>query len=78
MLVGVVALNVLKVLARNDPRAVGVLLVGYFFQGIGSFITSVVCVFQLSTASTNRAYCLRFFYLNLYVLRVMTVSAKSL
>lgn len=46
MLVGVVALNVLRVLANNDPRGIGVLLVGYFFQGIGSFITCVVEVFH--------------------------------
>ena len=38
-LVGIVALNVLRVLEPTDPRAVGVLLVGYFFQGIGFFMT---------------------------------------
>lgn len=33
MLVGVVAFNVLKVMDVSDPRAIGVLLAGYFFQG---------------------------------------------
>lgn len=33
MLVGVVSFNVLKVIPANEPRAIGVLLVGYAFQG---------------------------------------------
>lgn len=33
MLVGVVAFNVLKVIPVTDPRCIGVLLVGYVFQG---------------------------------------------
>lgn len=33
MLVGVIAFNVLRVISPDDSRAVGVLLVGYFFQG---------------------------------------------
>ena len=33
MLVGVVAFNVLRVIPATDPRAIGVLLVGYVFQG---------------------------------------------
>lgn len=39
MLVGVVAFNVLKVMDPADERSVGVLFVGYFFQGIGSMVT---------------------------------------
>ncbi|KAF9019958.1 hypothetical protein BDZ89DRAFT_283291 [Hymenopellis radicata] len=39
MLVGVVAFNVLKVMKPEDNRALGVLLVGYFFQGLGFFMT---------------------------------------
>lgn len=39
MLVGVIAFNVLKVIPASDPRAIGVLIVGYVFQGIGFFIT---------------------------------------
>lgn len=34
MLVGVVAFNVLEVMEHEDTRSVGVLLVGYFFQGM--------------------------------------------
>jgi hypothetical protein len=33
MLVGVVAFNTLKVIAPEDPRALGILLTGYIFQG---------------------------------------------
>lgn len=33
MLVGVVAANVLRVMDPADTRSIGVLLVGYFFQG---------------------------------------------
>lgn len=33
MLVGVVAFNALRVLPADDPRALGVLLTGYIFQG---------------------------------------------
>ncbi|KZV65106.1 hypothetical protein PENSPDRAFT_690169 [Peniophora sp. CONT] len=39
MLVGVVAFNVLRVMDPADERSVGVLFVGYFFQGIGSMVT---------------------------------------
>lgn len=34
MLVGVVSFNVLKVIDPSEPRAIGVLLTGYVFQGI--------------------------------------------
>jgi tellurite resistance protein TehA-like permease len=33
MLIGVVASNVLRVVTFTDPRALGVLIVGYIFQG---------------------------------------------
>ncbi|QRW08455.1 C4-dicarboxylate transporter/malic acid transporter [Ceratobasidium sp. AG-Ba] len=39
MLVGVVAFNALKVIPVSDPRCIGVLLVGYVFQGLGFFMT---------------------------------------
>lgn len=38
MLVGVVAFNVLRVLSPEDSRALGVLLIGYFFQGMSSTV----------------------------------------
>ncbi|KAI0258909.1 voltage-dependent anion channel-domain-containing protein [Gloeopeniophorella convolvens] len=48
MLVGVVASNVLRVMDLSDTRAIGVLLVGYFFQGIGFFITMFyICIYIL-------------------------------
>jgi len=39
MLTGVVSFNVLKVMNPSDDRTIGVLFVGYFFQGIGFFVT---------------------------------------
>lgn len=43
MLVGVVAFNVLKVMNPADTRAVGVLVLGYFFQGnFGSLARSKI------------------------------------
>jgi tellurite resistance protein TehA-like permease len=39
MLVGVVAFNVLKVIPAEDPRSIGIMLTGYFFQGLGFFMT---------------------------------------
>lgn len=34
MLVGVVGLNVLRVMDPHDDRAIGVLFTSYFFQGL--------------------------------------------
>ena len=48
MLVGVVAFNVLRVLDPSDTRAIGVLFLGYFFQGIGFFVTMFyICIYFL-------------------------------
>ena len=48
MLVGVIASNVLRVLDPSDSRAVGVLFVGYFFQGVGFFMTMFyICIYIL-------------------------------
>lgn len=48
MLVGVVAFNVLRVIKFDDPRALGVLLVGYFFQGLGFFMTFFyICIYVI-------------------------------
>jgi hypothetical protein len=33
MLTGVIALNALRVIPASDPRALGILLTGYVFQG---------------------------------------------
>jgi len=52
MLVGVIAANVLRVLDPSDFRAVGVLFVGYFFQGVGFFMTMFyICIYILRYAS---------------------------
>jgi len=51
MLVGVVAFNVLKVVPPEEPRAVGVLLVGYAFQGLGFFMTFFyICIYVIRWA----------------------------
>ncbi|EIM86418.1 uncharacterized protein STEHIDRAFT_57045 [Stereum hirsutum FP-91666 SS1] len=48
MLVGVIAFNVLKVMDPADDRAVGVLFVGYFFQGLGFFVTMFyICIYMI-------------------------------
>ncbi|KAH9926628.1 voltage-dependent anion channel-domain-containing protein [Epithele typhae] len=56
MLVGIVAINVLEVIPLTDDRALGVLLVGYVFQG----------------ASVSRArlgFFMTFFYICIYIIR---------
>ena len=46
MLVGVVAFNVLRTIDPTTPRALGVLFTGYFFQGIGFFVTMFyLCIY---------------------------------
>ncbi|SJL12072.1 uncharacterized protein ARMOST_15493 [Armillaria ostoyae] len=55
MLTGIVAANTLKVIDASDPRALGLLLVGYIVHGLGFFMA--------------------FFYLAIYILRLMTASA---
>lgn len=51
MLVGVIAFNVLRTMDPTDTRAVGVLFVGYFFQGTCVGIAAHCCA--LSSAVTN-------------------------
>ncbi|PBK67190.1 hypothetical protein ARMSODRAFT_1020683 [Armillaria solidipes] len=54
MLVGVVSFNVLRVMDPIDPRALGVLLVGYFFQGLGSFMTFFyLCIYVIRVMATG-------------------------
>ena len=51
MLVGVVAFNVLRVMDPANPKAVGVLFVGYFFQGLGFFVTLFyICIYMIRYA----------------------------
>lgn len=48
MLVGIIASNVLRVLEPSDSRAVAVLFVGYFFQGVGFFMAMFyMCIYIL-------------------------------
>jgi tellurite resistance protein TehA-like permease len=54
MLVGVVAFNVLRVMDPADPRSIGVLLVGYFFQGLGFFMTFFyICIYIIRIMTTG-------------------------
>ncbi|KIY52451.1 hypothetical protein FISHEDRAFT_69869 [Fistulina hepatica ATCC 64428] len=54
MLVGIVAYNVLDVMEASDPRTVGVLLVAYFFQGLGFFMTFLyICIYILRIVTTG-------------------------
>ncbi|TFK52714.1 hypothetical protein OE88DRAFT_1292460 [Heliocybe sulcata] len=54
MLVGVVAFNALRVIPPEDPRALGVLLVGYFFQGLGFFVTFIyICIYIIRIMTTG-------------------------
>ncbi|KAG7088867.1 hypothetical protein E1B28_012820 [Marasmius oreades] len=54
MLVGVIAFNVLNVLDPADTRAIGVLFVGYFFQGLGFFMTFFyICIYIIRIMMTG-------------------------
>jgi hypothetical protein len=54
MLVGVIASNVLRVMDPSDSRVLGVLFVGYFFQGLGFFMTMFyICIYILRCVSTS-------------------------
>ncbi|KAF4590617.1 hypothetical protein EYR40_009213 [Pleurotus pulmonarius] len=60
MLVGVVAFNVLKVMDPADNRALGVLLTGYFFQGLGFFMTFIyICIYIIRfVLNTSTCFCI--------------------
>ena len=61
MLVGVVAFNVLKVVPIEEHRAVGVLLVGYAFQGLGFFMTFFyICIYLIRWVSPAQLIFLLF------------------
>ncbi|EIN03552.1 hypothetical protein PUNSTDRAFT_146990 [Punctularia strigosozonata HHB-11173 SS5] len=54
MLVGVVAFNVLRVISPTDTRAIGVLVTGYFFQGLGFFMTFFyICIYIIRIMTTG-------------------------
>ncbi|TCD62836.1 hypothetical protein EIP91_006349 [Steccherinum ochraceum] len=54
MLVGVVAFNVLKVIPASETRAIGVLLTGYVFQGLGFFMTFFyICIYIIRIMMTG-------------------------
>ncbi|EIN03576.1 hypothetical protein PUNSTDRAFT_147009 [Punctularia strigosozonata HHB-11173 SS5] len=54
MLVGVVAFNVLDVIPATETRAIGVLLTGYFFQGLGTFMTLFyICIYFVRLMTTG-------------------------
>jgi len=53
MLVGVVGLNVLKIMDPNDNRAIGVLFTSYFFQGMGFFMTFIYIIIYIIRIMTT-------------------------
>ncbi|KAM5534137.1 hypothetical protein V8D89_012157 [Ganoderma adspersum] len=54
MLVGVIAFNVLDVVPASDERAIGVLLTGYVFQGLGFFMTFFyICIYIIRIMTTG-------------------------
>ncbi|KAH9480669.1 Malic acid transport protein [Psilocybe cubensis] len=54
MLTGVVAASVLTVLDLDDRRCLGVLLTGYFFQGLGFFMTFFyICIYIIRLIMTG-------------------------
>ncbi|ESK84796.1 malic acid transport protein mae1 [Moniliophthora roreri MCA 2997] len=54
MLVGVVAFNVLNIMTTEDTRAIGVLFTGYFFQGLGFFMTFFyICIYIIRIMTTG-------------------------
>jgi len=56
MLVGIVGLNVLRVLTDmdpSDPRAIGVLFTAYFFQGMGFFMTFIYIIIYIIRIMTT-------------------------
>jgi hypothetical protein len=66
MLVGVVAFNVLKVIPPEEPRAIGVLLVGYAFQGLGMSSAT----FPRNVGLTlGKGFFMTFFYICIYIIR---------
>jgi hypothetical protein len=74
MLVGVIASNVLRVLDPAESRAVGVLFVGYFFQGVGFFMTMFyICIYILRCVSSVDSDRLR---LTIFV-SIMTVCTST-
>lgn len=70
MLVGVVAFNVLSAMDPRDPRSVGVLLVGYFFQGMHfhSGFPVMNCA-HLTLVCLGLGFFMTFFYLCIYIIR---------
>ncbi|KIY64179.1 hypothetical protein CYLTODRAFT_493343 [Cylindrobasidium torrendii FP15055 ss-10] len=54
MLVGVVAFSVIRVMDPTQGRTMGVLLVGYFFQGLGFFMTFFyLCIYVMKIMTTG-------------------------
>ena len=67
MLVGVIAFNVLRVIPPEEPRAIGVLLVGYAFQGLGA--VSGTSSSRMALISRNVGFFMTFFYICIYIIR---------
>ncbi|TFK27689.1 hypothetical protein FA15DRAFT_635310 [Coprinopsis marcescibilis] len=54
MLVGLMAFNTLEVIDHTETRNIGILLTGYFFQGLGFFMTFFyICIYILRILMTG-------------------------
>ncbi|KAF8674673.1 Voltage-dependent anion channel [Rhizoctonia solani] len=78
MLTGIIALNALRVIQTSDPRALGILLIGYIFQGIvNPFLSCAVAGLLIGDNNLGVGLFMTFFYLAIYVLRIMTTGFMS-
>lgn len=75
MLTGVIAFNVLKVMPVSDPRTIGVLLVGYLFQGNVLGLCLLLHLNDISVIGIGLFMTL--FYLAIYLLRIITTGFMS-
>ena len=77
MLVGVVAFNVLRVIEPSEPRALGVLLTGYIFQGTWAHAHWHYHAYADNTVNEGLGFFMTFFYICIYIIRYATASIWS-
>jgi len=75
MIVGIVATNVLGVMDLNDSKALGVLLVGLFFQGPTHVIFYPA---ELIIPFAGIGTFMTFFYICIYILRFVHIHPSMM
>lgn len=68
MLTGVVAYNVLKKMDPSDPRALGMLLAGYIFQGLSN-LRVPFALESPDPSPPGLGFFMTLFYICIYILR---------